>query len=100
MPLGDGMARTYRQLTQRIRVQRPGRPDLVSERPRQKSGARRFLDTDGAPTLVTFEDDDLVDVARLLRIGAIAPWPPPLARAKTASRRRAPKGEDSGQAAE
>ncbi len=70
------MPRTFRQLAQRIRVQRPGRPDLVSERPRQKSGARHFLDSDGAPTLVTFEDDDRVDVAYLLRIGAITPWPP------------------------
>jgi hypothetical protein len=68
------MPRTYRQLTQRLRVQRPGRPDLVSERPREEGGARRFLDSDAAPTLVTFEDGELVDVAWLLRIGAIVEW--------------------------
>jgi hypothetical protein len=94
------MPTTYRQLTQRIRVQRPGRPDLVSERPRETAGRRRFKDTDDAPTLITFEDDDQVDVARLLRIGAIAPWPAADAPAPVPRRRRAGKGGSDGEAAQ
>lgn len=92
------MPRTYRQLAQRIRVQRPGRPDLVSERPREAAGQRRFKDSDEAPTLVTFDDDDLVDVERLLRIGAIAPWPPVSGGVAPTPKRRATTGGGDGEA--
>jgi len=68
------MAQVYRQLTHRIRIQRgPGRPDKVSERPRDDVTGR-FLDSDEEPTLITFEEDDDVDIPWLLKIGAIVPW--------------------------
>lgn len=67
----------YRQLAHRLRITRPGKPDKVSERPRegsQKAGWGRFLDDD-KPTLITIEPGDQVDVAFLLQVGAIAELP-------------------------
>lgn len=71
----------FRQLSARLRVQRgPGRPDLVSERPRERradGSAGRYLDSPEQPTLITFDEYCQVDVEALLRIGAIAPYTPP-----------------------
>lgn len=69
-------AGTYRQLAQRLRVQRgAGQPDAILERPRDKR-TKTFLDGD-SPTLVTFAAGDQVDVAFLLSIGALATYNPP-----------------------
>lgn len=70
----------YRQITHRLRVQRgPGRPDFVSERPRDpKSG--KYLD-DGPP-LIEFDAHCQVDVESLIRSGALAREPEPTAPAK------------------
>lgn len=72
------MVATYRQLSHRLRIQRgPGRPDKVLERPREGSRERgwgRYLDSDEKPTLITFDEYDQVDIAQLLRSGAIVPW--------------------------
>ena len=67
-------ARTYVQIAHRLRIQRgPGKPDNVSERPReQKTG--RYTDSD-APTLITFHRGDLADVESLLANGAIEEQP-------------------------
>ena len=86
----------YRQLAPRIRVQRgPGQPDYVSERPRTKPGGP-FTDSDSAPTLVEFDDGCIVNVAFLLRTGAIAevslPESPPELSPPQRSR-RVPAGE-------
>ncbi len=65
----------FRQITHRLRIQRgPGRADKVSERPR--AADRQYLDSDEAPTLVTFDEYDQVDVSALLQMGAIVPWAP------------------------
>lgn len=69
------MAETYRQLAHKLRIQRgPGRPDLVSKRPRNKR-TKRYLD-DGK-TFITFDEHCQADVAKLLRIGAIERLPEP-----------------------
>lgn len=70
----------YRQIAARLRIQRPGRPHLESERPRRQlrdGSFGRYLDSDENPTLITFDADCDVDVAALLRSGAIAPYAPP-----------------------
>lgn len=68
------MTQTYRQIAHRLRwwrrSKRGTRTRVESERPRNKAGD--YLDTD-APTLVTFRDDDSVDIAALLAQGAIVP---------------------------
>lgn len=65
---------TYLQHTHRLRRSYPGRPDVVSERPRHKRTGQ-FLDADN-PTTVTFTGEEVnVDIDFLLRIGAIAPLP-------------------------
>lgn len=73
------IGQTFRQVSHRLRIQRgPGRTDKVSERPRVGSRERGWGDyRDGAPTLITFDEHDRVDVEDLLRIGAIVPWVPP-----------------------
>ncbi len=72
---------TYRQIAHRLRIQRgPGRPDKVSERPREGSrekGWGKFLDSEDHPTLITFDEHDQADIAGLLRLGAIVPYSPP-----------------------
>lgn len=82
--------KTYRLITRGIRMNRgAGNEDLVVERPvarsakgdikRDRKGSALFLDSDEAPTLVTF--DELVserDVRFQLKIGAIEPLPQPL----------------------
>ena len=71
---------TYRQISRKLRIQRgPGRPDKVSERPSRenKAGVRVYLDSDEAPTLIEFDEFDIVDIDQMLRIGAIAAWSPP-----------------------
>lgn len=74
------MASQYRQIAHRLRVQRgPGRPDLVSERPRRgskKQGWGDYLDSPEHPTLVEFDEYCQVDIPALLRQGAIAPREP------------------------
>lgn len=66
--------KTYIQIAHRLRIQRgPGKPDTVSERPReQKTG--RYTDTD-APTLIALHKGDLADVDSLLALGAIEEQP-------------------------
>lgn len=75
------MTQTYRQIVHRLRIQRgPGQPDKVSERPREGSRDRgwgKYRDSDDAPTLITFDKHDRVNVEKLLRIGAIVPYEPP-----------------------
>lgn len=63
----------YRQISHRLRWHRgPGLGECVSERPRDaRSGA---YSDEAAPTLITIEASDPVDVAQLLASGAIAPW--------------------------
>jgi hypothetical protein len=58
----------YRQITHRLRFERPGSPEVVSERPRDKK-TRRYLDEDG--TVVELREGDRVDVPFLLQIGGI-----------------------------
>lgn len=73
---------TFRQLSHRLRISRPGQPDRISERPRDPKSLR-YQDSDATPTLVSFEAGDQVDVEQLLRIGAIVPYmPPKLAKGK------------------
>lgn len=75
-------AGTYRQFTQRLRIQRgPGNPDLVSERPRDQK-SRNYLDSDAKPTLITLSEGDLADVPALLASGAIAPHTPKSGRVR------------------
>lgn len=86
------MALTYRVWTTRLRVQRgPGNPDLVVERP-QNPAKTMFLDSDEAPTLVTFDEQCQVDIPMLLRIGAITEHVPAAEpdMAPTAEEGRAP----------
>lgn len=88
------MSQTYRVIAKGIRVQRPGRPHLEVKRPRNPDTGQ-FLDSDAAPTLITFADDDDVDIATLLRQGSIVAWPPsePAAHARTRTRK---SREDAG----
>lgn len=71
----------YRQFSHRLRIQRgTGRPDKVSERPRQGSKERGwgdYLDSDDAPTLIEFDALDQVDVRQLLKTGAIVAYTSP-----------------------
>ena len=64
-------AGTYLQIAHKVRINRPGRPDLVSNRPRNiQTGV--YLDAD-APTLVTLEEGDMADFDMLLKVGVIRP---------------------------
>lgn len=75
------MSDTYRVITKKLRVQRgAGRPDLEVARP-MNAGRTVFLDSDEAPTLVTFDEHCQVDIPYLLRLGAIVPWAEPAAPA-------------------
>lgn len=69
----------YRQIAQRLRLQMgPGRPDIVSERPRHKSGRYLDLDDDGqSTTVIDIPADTLADIPALLRQGAIQEMPQP-----------------------
>lgn len=70
----------YRQIAHRLRFQMgPGRPDLESERPRQKrTGVYLDLDEQGrSTTLVDIPADARVDVGGLLAVGAIEALPAP-----------------------
>lgn len=73
----DYCGKPYRVITKRLRIpQGPGKPDRVVERPSRKARDQtgtwdEYLD-DLEPTLVTFAPEDVVDVAFLLRCGAIA----------------------------
>lgn len=82
----------YRQLAHRLRIERPGHPHRVSERPRQGNRERgwgAFTDSDDAPTLVEFHPDDQVDIPALLRSGAIVEWTPPASAGKERARGKA-----------
>lgn len=68
----------YRQIAHRLRLQMgPGKPDIVSERPRQKKTGRYLdLDQDGlSTTRIEIPEGALVDVDQLVRIGAIEAVP-------------------------
>ena len=56
--------------------QAPGGPKIEVLRP-QNASRSQYLDSDEAPTLVTFEDTAGVDIPSLLATGAIVPWVPP-----------------------
>lgn len=90
------LGKPFRQFSRRLRIQRgPGKPDKVSERPVQElsDGSIRYLDSDEAPTLITFDEHDQVDIPSLLSIGAIVPWvpsKPPEKPAKSLPRERDP----------
>ena len=73
-------AGVYRQLAHKLRIQKAGTPDRVSERPRHER-TRRYLDSDAEPTLVELREGDQVDVPALLAIGGIAPYQAPKAKA-------------------
>lgn len=60
----------YKQLTHRLRISRPGKPDRVSERPRNQAG--EFTDGE-AGTTVELLEGDAVDVAFLVQVGAVEP---------------------------
>lgn len=69
----------YRQVAHRLRFQMgPGRPDIESERPRQrKTGVFQDLDAQGrSTTLVDIPADARVDIGALLAAGAIESLPP------------------------
>ena len=69
----------YRQITHRLRLQMgPGKPDVTSERPRQKkTGIYLDIGPDGrSTTTVDIPADALADVPGLLRVGAIEALPP------------------------
>ena len=90
MPVPKDLTGTYRQIAHKLRWTKdaPPRPDTNSERPRRgKRGP--YLDEDD-PTLVTFEEDDAVNVPALLAQGAIEPYTPPKPKRTTK------KGGDDG----
>jgi hypothetical protein len=62
----------YIQVSAKLRVHRPGLPDLMSVRPTDKAG--RYTDVE-QPTLIDLDDTCVVDVPALLNIGAIAEVP-------------------------
>ena len=59
---------TYIQVSKKVRIHRPGKPDLVSTRPVDRKG--RYTDID-KPTLIEIGKDCAVSVERMLRIGVI-----------------------------
>ena len=69
----------YVQLSKALRIRRPGKADLVSERPVDRKGNY----TDAAkPTLIEIGADCTADVDSLLSIGAIAVNAPPVEKPK------------------
>lgn len=65
---------SYRQVAGKLRFQRgPGRPDKVSERPRDPR-TRAYTDDD-APTIVTLDEHDVADVPALLALGTLMRLP-------------------------
>ena len=86
------MTETYIQLSHRLRIHRPGKPDLVSERPREgnrEDGWENYRDLD-KPTLISFEPGDQVDIAALMACGAIALLPP---KSEAVARREVKSGK-------
>lgn len=88
----------YRQIAHRLRLQMgPGRPDIVSERPRvTRTGKYLDLGADGkSTTTIDVPDDAQPSAERLLNMGAIEPLPEP----KVSVRKEAPadaQGEAPG----
>lgn len=76
MPVPEHLRGPFVQVAQRLRWTKdaPPRHDRVSERPRNRHTGE-YLDGD-APTLVTFDADDAIDVESLLRAGALRPHIP------------------------
>jgi len=66
----------YIQRSRKLRIHRPGKPDLVSARPVDRKG--NYADTT-KPTLIEIGADCAVDPVRLLKLGAIEPYAPPVA---------------------
>jgi hypothetical protein len=64
---------TYIQISRKLRIHRPGKPDLVSTRPVDRKG--RYTDT-AKSTLIEIGKDCAVNVERMLRIGVIQPRRP------------------------
>lgn len=62
----------YIQRTKALRIRRPGKPDLFSERPVDRKGNYTDLDK---PTLIEIAADCVVDTEALQRIGAIEVLP-------------------------
>jgi hypothetical protein len=62
----------YIQRSKALRIRRPGKADLFSERPTNRKG--EYLDAT-KPTLIDIGDECVVDVEALLRIGAIEVQP-------------------------
>jgi len=75
----------YIQRCRKLRLHRPGKPDLVSARPVDRKG--NYADTN-KPTLIEIGADCAVDPARLLKLGAIVPYTPPRVAEK-------PKGKEA-----
>ena len=68
---------TYRQLSHKLRWHRAGGPHQESERPWNNADQRIYQDSDDAPTLVTFQEGDDVNIDALLAQGAIQPYTKP-----------------------
>lgn len=89
--------KTYRQITHKLRVSRgPGKPELVSTRPckKDKYGNRTYTDSDENPTLVTFDEDCILDdLPFWLKIGALKEYTPPRRRQKVDVTEEVPDGE-------
>jgi len=84
MPVDPENLGPFIQIVHRLRWTKdaPPRVDRISERPRNRqTGA--YLDGD-VPTLVTFEEDDAIDVPALLTQGALRPYVAPKARPSAA----------------
>ena len=79
----------YIQRTRALRIHRPGKPDLVSRRPLDRKGNYADL---SKPTLIEIGPDCDVNPARLLKLGAIEPYTPPVA---AKMKKEAKDGEES-----
>lgn len=85
-------AKQYRQISGKLRIQRgPGRPDYVSERPRDPR-TQRYTDLE-EPTLVSFDQHCQVDVEKMIRRHQIAELEPgtPAPAAKASAPKAAAK---------
>jgi hypothetical protein len=72
--MGGPEARVYRVIAHGLRVQRgPGREHLEVKRPYRENarGQRVYLDSEEAPTLVSFDEHCQVDVGKLIAMGGI-----------------------------
>lgn len=91
-------AGTYIQVAKKLRINHPGRPDVVSARPTDPRTRQLTDDPDTAPTLVTLSEGDVVDVPALLATGGIRPRNVTQARRLEKAGDLEPQAEQKGQA--